>query len=943
MRRRIIRRLLAVGISAILAVGAPIGVWAGDVQDIELVEEEQQVGNLIQEEEIEDEKAVYKEDTEVNSEASNQGASDDSIFEFTVNGNEGTAVINGYKGNNTDVVIPSTINGYRVTKVENFQDSNKLKKVEISEGIEAISDNAFMNCPNLTTVLLPKTITEIGSSAFANCAQLSLVQLPESLRVISSYAFSNCQNLETIDIPDSVAIIRNSAFENSGLQQISLPENLDRIGNLAFSNTKLENIVIPRKVQYLGTSVSGGSFYGCSRLKRVIIQGSPCMISHYDATFSGCQQLDTVVVYGNPTDGFNTLNWGIRRGAAIYASIGSNAYDYAMSNKNSFYPLDPPENFRISKKDENIFHLTWDSKSNISGYRIYRKIDNEYNLELIAELPSDQNYYDDLGVEIGKKYSYVISIVYQLGEGVIEGIQSDTLSQLIELDIPENIQVITNTESMLIQWDAVKDVNGYEIYRRDNSGEELLCGTVTGDITSFEDRDILESREYSYSIRSFIQRNENIVYSKKSEWTNPMGLVIEINNAVVGTVEEAEYTGKPITPKVAVDYQGVRLTEGEDYTLSYEYNVKIGTAYIIIKGINKYVGEKTIPFNIIKPSVAQPNISSISVVSSKYIKLNWKSVSGAKGYRLYRKSNGSSWKEIKTLSGTSYTDKNVKFGTKYTYTVRAYKMIKGTNYWSTYNKTGKSVTVTYSEPMLLSVKTSSYNALKLTWKKVSGVSGYRVYRKTSANGSYKAIATLGNVSTYTDKKAAGGTTYIYTVRGYKKSGSKYIWGRYDLSGIKGKAKRQPRKLTLASGKTYTDYDVTGDGIRDKVLVKTKVTGRTSHQIDIYINGKNAYSYVQKGYSPQKYVVHLCTPYDNAIFFSIRYESGDNDCQTFHKMYRYKKGKLKLSYDVQKSIGISGAFSGSYLSSVGNGYIIVEYYRWEGNNGPRWYTLRLTVN
>ena len=60
------------------------------------------------------------------------------------------------------------------------------------------------------------------------------------------------------------------------------------------------------------------------------------------------------------------------------------------------------------------------------------------------------------------------------------------------------------------------------------------------------------------------------------------------------------YTGKFIEPKVIVnDRNGLLLTEGKDYTLSYIKNLKKGTGTILIKGIGNYSGFKKKNFKII--------------------------------------------------------------------------------------------------------------------------------------------------------------------------------------------------------------------------------------------------------------------------------------------------------------------------------------------------------
>lgn len=77
-----------------------------------------------------------------------------------------------------------------------------------------------------------------------------------------------------------------------------------------------------------------------------------------------------------------------------------------------------------------------------------------------------------------------------------------------------------------------------------------------------------------------------------------------------------------------------------------------------------------------------PKLSKVVRVN-KSVKITWKKSKGASGYYVMRKTENSSWKKIKTVKGgskTSYTDKKVKSGTTYCYTVKAYKGKKVSSY-----------------------------------------------------------------------------------------------------------------------------------------------------------------------------------------------------------------------------------------------------------------------
>lgn len=58
------------------------------------------------------------------------------------------------------------------------------------------------------------------------------------------------------------------------------------------------------------------------------------------------------------------------------------------------------------------------------------------------------------------------------------------------------------------------------------------------------------------------------------------------------------YSGEEIKPPVTMTYNGKTLTEGTDYTLSYENNINVGTATVTITGKGNFAGTRTKNFAI---------------------------------------------------------------------------------------------------------------------------------------------------------------------------------------------------------------------------------------------------------------------------------------------------------------------------------------------------------
>ncbi|MDR3593350.1 leucine-rich repeat protein, partial [Clostridium sp.] len=168
----------------------------------------------------------------------------DSDFKFDTN----TGTITGYNGSETEVAIPSEINGVNVKGIGNyaFYNCGSLTSITIPNNVTSIGNYAFCNCSNLTSITIPNSVTSItipndvtsiGDYAFCNCGSLTSITIPNNVTSIGNYAFCNCGSLTSIIIPNNVTSIGNYAFCNcSSLTSITMPNSVTSIGMYGFSN-----------------------------------------------------------------------------------------------------------------------------------------------------------------------------------------------------------------------------------------------------------------------------------------------------------------------------------------------------------------------------------------------------------------------------------------------------------------------------------------------------------------------------------------------------------------------------------------------------------------------------------------------------------------------------------------------------------------------------------
>ena len=88
-------------------------------------------------------------------------------------------------------------------------------------------------------------------------------------------------------------------------------------------------------------------------------------------------------------------------------------------------------------------------------------------------------------------------------------------------------------------------------------------------------------------------------------------LPTDIKEVGVDEIKPYTYTGKAITPKPVLRYNGEILEEGEDYTLVYINNINAGTATIHVTGKNNFISGKYINFEILPADIKDVVVDEI--------------------------------------------------------------------------------------------------------------------------------------------------------------------------------------------------------------------------------------------------------------------------------------------------------------------------------------------
>lgn len=220
-------------------------------------------------------------------------------------------------------------------------------------------------------------------------------------------------------------------------------------------------------------------------------------------------------------------------------------------------------------------------------------------------------------------------------------------------------------------------------------------------------------------------------------------------------------------------------------------NTKSGTAYADVpydydfwqysstSRVDGYSGNLDTNFWYKDTSIKTTGVKASAESASGPVKLSWsETADDVTGYRVYRYDpEQEKYVYLKSTKNRSYTDENVSSGKTYQYKVRCYWTIGGTNYYGNYSSV-VSVTTPPAKVSGVSTAVRSSTYLTLSWDKVSGASGYRIYKYNTSSKSYEKVTTISKGSTVSYKITGltVATEYQFKVRAYKKTDTGTLWG-----------------------------------------------------------------------------------------------------------------------------------------------------------------------
>lgn len=480
--------------------------------------------------------------------------------------------------------------------------------------------------------------------------------------------------------------------------------------------------------------------------------------------------------------------------------------------------------------DFNAIKVTWKKVDGASGYYVYRKADGEKYFKQIAEVNGNRTFTStDLSATTGVKYQYTVRAYRNRNGKPYAGLYDSKGVTAAACTKAPTIKsgVSTVSDKLKLTWSKVNGATGYNVYRKlENDKNYKLIKTINGNgNVEFTDSGLKCGVKYYYRVNGFrtvdsknyeglgskdylglttpaqpaLKSAKSLGYNTISiEWTKVEGATgYDIYRKTTGTYSKIGTVDKQST----VTFKDEKAVTG----VRYQYTVR---AFYNKNGIKKVSTYENYIHGTAYPS--NPNLTSVTSVEYNAIELKWDKVDGASGYKIYRKlPSDKNYKELITLYGQTdkYTDQTVTCGTTYQYIIKSFRYENG----KTYTSGNNSAVSCKAVPPVVKVKVAStgYNSLNVSWEKVNGATGYRIYFKKDNAKNWTTLATFenGSLTSCEHRKLTTGVNYTYTVRAYYKDGSKTIWGDFNQTGVTKKPVTSAPKLVSVTSSTATNVTV----------------------------------------------------------------------------------------------------------------------------------------
>ncbi len=250
---------------------------------------------------------------------------------------------------------------------------------------------------------------------------------------------------------------------------------------------------------------------------------------------------------------------------------------------------------------------------------------------------------------------------------------------LVEPKKITGIKVKNVSNGVKISWNTRDTATHYRIYRKlaGTDGWENIATLKGSDVSSYVDKTAKNGIKYTYTVRGYNKIGWGKYDKEGVSITFISQPYFSLKNTEKGVkvnwTKIPDVGGYRVYRKAAGSSKWTTICDKTKKLYIYDDTAKNGKEYTykVVAIIGKRLSSG------MTDSIKAINTPTLGKISNKDdgIKITWKTVSGADGYLVYRKTGNGDWVRIKKIKDGDervFIDENVTNGKKYTYTVKAY-------------------------------------------------------------------------------------------------------------------------------------------------------------------------------------------------------------------------------------------------------------------------------
>ncbi|TVY07105.1 S-layer homology domain-containing protein [Paenibacillus cremeus] len=470
---------------------------------------------------------------------------------------------------------------------------------------------------------------------------------------------------------------------------------------------------------------------------------------------------------GTSTVGFQSTTVGVTcsNNICTYTDTGSfssgNTYYYAVAdnNQNAYFVFKSVSYGPGGLKgisDNGQVALSWNAVTNATSYNVYRSDTSGGNFTQIASNLSSPSYLDT-GLTNGTPYYYTVT---WSNAAIGESLKSSEATATPNMLQPPVVGASSGNQKVGLFWNTVAGATYYVVNRSLDNGityQPLATIPVAVTESTYLDTGLTNGTTYKYNVVASdgsISSSSNTVRIIPQPLTAPASVTAAPGNTTANltwsTVTGATYYNLKRSTTAGGSYTTVGTVTPSASVSSVTYTDTLltnGITYYYIVTAGNRVEESTNSAEVnVKPFTALPAPTGLKATASlAQVSLVWDSVAGATGYNVLRSTTPQSgYAPLATVTGTTYMDISVQYGTTYYYTVQS---VINSVPSDTYLQTETSAAV----PKLTLTATNSIadGSVSLSWPAVTGAASYNIKRGGTTGGPYTKIGTVTS-TVYTD-------------------------------------------------------------------------------------------------------------------------------------------------------------------------------------------------